>query len=32
MTNSSPTIVDRFMTMSVKAKLLTIIGKQGRHK
>ena len=30
MTNSSPTIVDKFMNM--KAMLLTIVGKQGRHK
>jgi len=38
MTDTSPTIVDRFMSMSMsmsmsmKAKLLTIVSKQGRRK
>ena len=44
MTNSSPTIVDRFISMSVKAKLLPskggcpstaenlLVSKQGRRK
>jgi hypothetical protein len=32
MNGSSPTIVDRFMSMSMKAMLLTIASKQGRHK
>jgi hypothetical protein len=30
MTDTSPTIVDR--SMSMKAKLLAIVGKQGRRK
>jgi hypothetical protein len=32
MTGSSPTIVDRFMSMSMKAMLLMIVSKQGRRK
>jgi len=32
MTESGPTIVDRFTSMSMKAKLFTIVGAQGRHK
>jgi hypothetical protein len=32
MTDSSPTIVDKFISMGMEGKLLPIVGKQGRHK